>query len=119
MNSGGVRACLSPGKRAGLPGLVLMFSAFAAAQILPPGQLPSKPPQPGELGPAPANRPGAQSSPQSATNQPTNSDPAAIRVPVHYVLVPTTVIDKDNGNYINGLSATDFQLLDNSKTQKI
>jgi VWFA-related protein len=119
MNSGRVRACLSPGKRAGLPGLVLMFSAFAAAQILPPGQLPSKPPQPGELGPAPANRPGAQSSPQSATNQPTNSDPAAIRVPVHYVLVPTTVIDKDNGNYINGLSATDFQLLDNGKPQKI
>ncbi len=35
------------------------------------------------------------------------------------MLVPTTVVDKDNGNYINGLTAADFQLLDNDKPQKI
>jgi VWFA-related protein len=40
-------------------------------------------------------------------------------VKVRYVLVPTTVVDKDNGNYINGLTAADFQLLDNGKPQKI
>jgi VWFA-related protein len=119
MKSGPVRARLKLIMRAGLPGLLLMSSGFTAGQILPPGQLPPKPPQPGELGPAPGNRPSGQTSPQSATNQPSNGDDAAIRVPVHYVLVPTTVVDKDNGNYINGLNAADFQLLDNDKPQKI
>src|SRR5205085_9275340 len=98
MNIGRMRACLALRKRAGLPGLALMFATLAASQILPPGQLPSKPPQPGELGPASGNRPSTQPTARTATNQPTDSDPTAIRVPVRYVLVPTTVVDKDNGN---------------------
>jgi VWFA-related protein len=107
-----------------LAGLLLIFATLAVAQILPPGQLPPKPPQPGELGPGPAkSQPSAES---SRSNRQQTSDPAASAdvpmigsVKVRYVLVPTTVVDKDNGNYINGLTAADFQLLDNGKPQKI
>jgi len=104
-------------------GLVLICASLAAAQILPPGQLPPKPPQPGELGPGPAK---SQPSPESSrSNGEKIADPAVspdiptIGVRVRYVLVPTTVVDKDNGNYINGLTAADFQLLDNGKPQRI
>jgi len=37
---------------------------------------------------------------------------------VNYVTAPVTVYDK-NGNIVNGLTALDFQLLDNGKEQKI
>jgi VWFA-related protein len=42
-----------------------------------------------------------------------------IRVPVRYVLVPTTVLDPDGHGYVNGLSSSDFELLDNDKPQKV
>ena len=111
-------------RRTGLAGCVLSVATFAAAQILPPGQLPSKPPQPGELGspsdktPSTRTNTASHNSSDTAADQPAASDVIGT-VRVRYVLVPTTVIDKDNGNYINGLSASDFQLLDNDKPQKI
>ncbi len=108
-----------------LAGLALLFAGLASPQFLPPGQLPPKPPQPGELGPAPAkpsNQPGGEPNrqPGPPTDQPAGSDiPTIGSVRVRYVLVPTTVVDKDTGNYINGLSANDFQVLDNDKPQRI
>jgi VWFA-related protein len=110
-------------RRIELPGLLLIFTTFAAAQILPPGQLPPKPPQPGELGPERAKpQPSPESLPSNTQRTPDStagSDSSTIGVKVRYVLVPTTVVDKDNGNYINGLTAADFRLLDNGKPQKI
>jgi VWFA-related protein len=35
------------------------------------------------------------------------------------VLVPTTVFDPDGHGYVNGLTATDFQVFDNDKLQKV
>ncbi len=108
-----------------LAGLALLFGGLACPQFLPPGQLPAKPPQPGELGPAPvkpSNQPGSERNrqPGTATGQPGGSDiPTIGSVRVRYVLVPTTVVDKDTGNYINGLTASDFQVLDNGKPQRI
>lgn len=101
---------------------LLVVATVGLGQFLPPGQLPPKPPQPGQLGPAPekpSRSQSGQNNSSTAASQPIGSDPNAIRVPVHYVLVPTTVMDKDSGSYINGLSASDFQLLDNGKPQKI
>jgi VWFA-related protein len=123
MKSRRLNARLKLMRRAELAGL-LIFATLGVAQILPPGQLPPKPPQPGELGPGPAkSQPSPESSPSS--RQPTADPgsgpdlPTIGSVKVRYVLVPTTVVDKDNGNYINGLTAGDFQLLDNGKPQRI
>jgi len=93
-------------------GILLAPFATALAQLPQPGELSPQPPQPGQLAPARTNH-------NSGTDQPLNRTDTAIRVPVNYVLVPTTVIDKDTGSYINGLSASDFHLLDNDKAQKI
>ncbi|MFL6353637.1 MAG: VWA domain-containing protein [Bryobacteraceae bacterium] len=102
------------------PGLLLLCGAFAVAQFLPPGQLPPKPPQPGELGSGPPKGESPNAQPNRAADPTANSDTPTIgSVKVRYVLVPTTVVDKDNGDYINGLSASDFQLLDNDKPQRI
>jgi VWFA-related protein len=111
-------------RRAELSGLLVTFATLAVAQILPPGQLPPKPPQPGELGPGPAkSQPSPESLPSNRQQTPDPGSgpdvPTIGSVKVRYVLVPTTVVDKDNGNYINGLTAEDFQLLDNGKPQRI
>ena len=95
-----------------------------SAQALPPGQLPpAPPPPPGQLGPAPS------SSPDKSANQGKSSTIAVpgtasgsdepIRVPVRYVLVPTTVLDPDGHGYVNGLTAADFEVFDNDKPQKV
>ncbi len=104
----------------GSVGLLPLVAVLASSQILPPGQLPPKPPQPGQLG-TPSTGPSAQpnAQPGSTNDQPGSDVPTIGTVRVRYVLVPTTVVDKDNGNYINGLKAADFQLLDNDKPQKI
>jgi VWFA-related protein len=121
MKSRSLKAGLKLVRRGELPGLLLICGALAVAQFLPPGQVPPKPPQPGELGPGPAKgqppsfHPNGQPTPDPAAN----SDIPTIGVKVRYVLVPTTVVDKDNGDYINGLSASDFQLLDNDRPQRI
>jgi VWFA-related protein len=123
MESRRLNARLKLMRRIELPGLLLIFTTFAAAQILPPGQLPPKPPPPGELGPERAKpQPSPESLPSNTQRTPDStagSDSSTIGVKVRYVLVPTTVVDKDNGNYINGLTAADFRLLDNGKPQKI
>lgn len=106
-----------------LPGslvLLLLFAVLASSQILPPGQLPPKPRQPGQLGtPSTGSSTQRNAQPGSTSDQPGSDVPTIGSVRVRYVLVPTTVVDKDNGNYINGLRAADFQLLDNDKPQKI
>jgi len=92
----------------------LLVSA-GAAQVLPPGQLPpEKPPQPGQLGPPASKLPDDT----GATAEGTASSPT-FRVNRKLVFVPTTVTDKRTGNYIDGLTARDFELYDNDKPQKI
>jgi VWFA-related protein len=121
MKSRSLKAGLKLVRRGELPGLLLICGALAVAQFLPPGQVPPKPPQPGELGPGPAKGqpPSSQPNGQPTPDPAANSDIPTIGVKVRYVLVPTTVVDKDNGDYINGLSASDFQLLDNDRPQRI
>ncbi|MGI8961192.1 MAG: VWA domain-containing protein [Bryobacteraceae bacterium] len=123
MKSRPLRAGLKLMRRGELPGLLLICGALAMAQLLPPGQVPTKPPQPGELGSGPPKGQSENSSQSSGQQTPdaaaTADIPTIGSVKVRYVLVPTTVVDKDNGDYINGLTAADFQLLDNDKPQRI
>lgn len=103
------------------------ISTALFAQTLPPGQLPpGPPPQPGQLGPPPKTLPANKPEPPSKSEVPpgsvaddVNTSDQTIRVPVRYVLVPTTVLDPDGHGYVNGLQTTDFELLDNNKPQKI
>jgi VWFA-related protein len=103
------------------------ISTALFAQTLPPGQLPpGPPPQPGQLGPAPKKLPANTPEPPPKSEVPPGSvaddvNPSSdtIRIPVRYVLVPTTVLDPDGHGYVNGLQTTDFELLDNNKPQKI
>ncbi len=101
-----------------------------SGQTLPPGSLPpGPPPQPGQLGPPPEKlpdtgpdtntNPGAASPAAQPGNEPLPNSGDVIRVPVHNVLVPTTVLDPDGHGYVNGLKASDFELLDNDRPQKI
>lgn len=107
--------------------LLSAISTALCAQALPPGQLPpGPPPQPGQLGPAPKKLPANTPEPPPKSEVPPGSaaddiNPAdnPIRIPVRYVLVPTTVLDPDGHGYVNGLQTTDFELLDNGKPQKI
>ena len=91
-----------------------------AAQITP-GQLPpGPPPAPGQLGTEPKKP--AEKAPEGSKSQKPEQMPSGadvIRVPVEYVLVPTTVLDPDGHGYVNGLSAGDFEILDNGKPQKV
>jgi VWFA-related protein len=95
------------------------------AQTLPPGQLPpGPPPQPGQLGPAPEKLPRSEPEPPPRSDEPApqpveGASPDTIRVPVRYVLVPTTVLDPDGHGYVNGLEAKDFEVYDNKKLQKV
>ena len=107
----------------GLKTLVFTFligSSVSFAQIPLPGQVPDTPPQPGQVAPKtePKTQPGANTQPE----QPVESDADVsnlIRVGVRYVLVPTTVIEKSTGGYVNGLAIKDFEVYDNGKLQKI
>src|SRR5438128_212779 len=90
-------------------GLVFLFAAVASAQLLP-GQVPAgPPPQPGQLGPPPKKLPPSTPEPPPRSVDPGSGTDATnssdlIRVPVRYVLVPTTVLDPDGHGYVNGLS---------------
>jgi VWFA-related protein len=98
--------------------LVLALGITGEAQTLPPGQLPpGPPPQPGQLGPA---------KPPPSTDSRASGDAPAIAgsttipgVTTQYVLVPTSVFDPDRHGYVNGLTASQFELYDNDKLQKI
>lgn len=104
---------------------VVLFCAvvsFGFAQILPPGQLPAgPPPQPGQLGPAPATLPKSAPEPPPQSTEPVEQTPSGqpFGITTRYVLVPTTVLDPDGHGYVNGLAASDFQVLDNDKPQKV
>jgi VWFA-related protein len=89
---------------------------------LPPGQLPpGPPPQPGQLGPAPAKLPKSTPEPPPKSTEPveTSSSNPTFTVMGRDVLVPTTVFDPDGHGYVNGLSAGDFEVMDNDKPQRV
>jgi VWFA-related protein len=90
---------------------------FLNAQIVP-GQLPDgPPPQPGQLQP-----PAAKPKPATDAKQdqkPSTFEKPDIRVTTRTVLVPTSVLDPDGHGYVNGLEASDFEVLDNDKRQKV
>jgi VWFA-related protein len=95
------------------------------AQLLP-SQLPPGPPaQPGQLGPAPKTSTPDTAAPAPEVNAPVpqpfggdDNDPT-FRSSIHYVLVPTSVLDPDGHGYVNGLSANNFEIYDNDKPQKV
>ncbi len=106
--------------------LLLAMGTTAVAQTLPPGQLPpGPPPQPGQLGPAPKKLPPSTPESPGATVEPADSDGSttpgnpAFTTTIRYVLVPTSVLDPDGHGYVNGLAASDFEVYDNNKLQKI
>lgn len=102
-------------------GLLIGMAIAGIAQSLPPGQLPPQPAPPGELGP-PAAKPGKISNPLPpkpvipAPSKAGENSPTFI-TNTRVVFAPTTVTD--NGNYVNGLRRSDFQLFDNDKLQKV
>jgi hypothetical protein len=103
--------------------LSLAVSLHTANGQLVPGQMPSGPPaQPGQVdtqpkkAPTPADKPDQNAKP-STFQAP--DDPNTIRVRTETVLVPTSVLDPDGHGYVNGLQASDFEVLDNDKPQKV
>src|SRR4051812_48005004 len=107
---------------------ILAFGLFATAvgaiAQLTPGQLPAGPPaQPGQLGTEPRKAPEKAPPPSAKTDQTTTTrlptGEGVIRAGVENVLVPTTVLDPDGHGYVNGLSTSDFEVLDNGKPQKV
>jgi VWFA-related protein len=107
-----------------LAGGLLVATAIGAIAQLTPGQLPPGPPaQPGQLSTEPRKAPEKTTPPpakgngSAATQDPTGE--GVIRTGVENVLVPTTVLDPDGHGYVNGLSARDFEILDNGKPQKV
>ncbi len=112
-------------RRAALPMVALITAAFAMGQVPPPGQNPTGPPaQPGQLG-APDTTPKNNSNPTTKEGESTavvpgdNGDYTLPGVTVRYVLVPTTVFDRDGHGYVNGLTVKDFTVYDNNQPQKI
>jgi VWFA-related protein len=90
------------------------------AQLVP-GQLPPGPPaQPGQVttepkkAAPPAQNPGPNPKPSTFDAQAPD-----IRVTTRTVLVPTSVLDPEKKGYLNGLEASDFEVLDNEQPQKV
>lgn len=98
-------------------GLIAFFCSLAIAQLPPPGQRPPTRIQPGEVAPKSESKPQQATPAPTAPAQPEEQDTVLGRSTTQQVLVPTTVTDK--GNYVNGLSISDFQLFDNGKLQRI
>jgi len=107
--------------------LLLITVPMAFAQTVTPGTLPpGPPPQPGQLGPPPKTLPANATQPVAPGSTDPDADTASanpgdykIRTTIRNVLVPTTVFDPDGHGYVNGLTTSDFALLDNGKPQKI
>lgn len=104
-----------------IAGLLLGISIAGFSQTLPPGQLPPEPAPPGQLGPPPA-KPSKVENPLPPKPQIPPPSKAGENSPTfvetkRLVFAPTTVTD--NGNYVNGLNRSDFQLFDNDKLQTI
>jgi VWFA-related protein len=114
------------------PGVLLVIGVCLAAGILAwaqivPGQLPKTPvapPQPGQLAPEeqvkPAESKPAAGAPAAVDDAPTfEKDQIIGRSGTSRVVVPTTVLDPDGHGYVRGLKASDFEVLDNGKPQKL
>jgi VWFA-related protein len=105
--------------------LAIGASGTLLAQIVP-GQLPpAGPPKPGQLADDP-NKPAKDktTTPDKDTSAPpedtaAGGDQPTFHATVRRVVVPTTVLDPDGHGYVTGLKATDFELYDNNKPQKI
>ena len=106
-----VRACLTAS----------FFGMLASAQIVP-GQLPpTGPPKPGQLADEPS-KPAADKSAipdKDSADAPTFQKKSDFNITVRRVVVPTTVLDPDGHGYVTGLKASDFELYDNNRMQKV
>jgi VWFA-related protein len=104
---------------------VLLSIGCAYAQLVP-GQLPPGPPAaPGQVNtdtkkapPAPAEDAPSTFTPPSpiAADLAKKSD---FNITTQRILVPTSVLDPDGHGYVNGLQASDFEVLDNDKPQRV
>jgi len=91
-----------------------------SAQIVPGELPPTGPPKPGQLAAQPT-KPAADTAAaaKDASDTPTFQKNSDIKVTTRLVVVPTTVLDPDGHGYVTGLKASDFELLDNNRMQKI
>ncbi len=111
-----VSTCLAAG--------ILAWSQIIPGQ-LPPGPPPG-PPKPGQLAPDEDSGKPTQVKPATKDNtagatddKPTFNKKSDIVVTTSRVVVPTTVLDPDGHGYVTGLKASDFEVYDNDKPQKI
>lgn len=109
-----------------LPRQFFLISTFALSLgvsngQLVPGKLPDgPPPQPGQVTPdKKKTTPAAPASDQNARPSTFEAEKADIRISTQTVLVPTSVLDPDGHGYVNGLQASDFEVLDNDKPQRV
>src|SRR5665213_576051 len=70
---------------------------------------------------APAQAPAVQTAPQQNGSQPQQGAPGTFTMRVHTDIVLTNVVvrDKKTGEVVKGLKASDFQIYENNKLQKI
>jgi VWFA-related protein len=101
-------------KRAGTTRLVLLFSIAAAAVCGVVAVLGAQTPTKQSVQSAPPAQPQEG---QLQASQPSDDD-LTFKTSVKEVMAPVTVTDQ-KGNVVNGLTALDFQLLDNGKPQTI
>jgi VWFA-related protein len=109
-----------------VPRQLFLISTFALslgvinAQLVP-GKLPDgPPPQPGQVtSDKKKTAPAATPSDQNARPSTFEAEKADIRISTQTVLVPTSVLDPDGHGYVNGLQASDFEVLDNDKPQRV
>lgn len=101
-------------KREGTMRLALLFSIAAAAVCGVVAVLGAQTPTKQSVQSAPPAQPQAS---QPQASQPSDDD-LTFKTSVKEVLAPVTVTTRD-GNMVNGLTALDFQLLDNGKPQTV
>jgi VWFA-related protein len=101
--------------------LALVCSAGCLVAQIVPGQLPSgPPPQPGQLQPPDAKpKPAPAAAKPDQAQAPSTFEKPDIKTSLRLVLVPTSVLDPDGHGYVNGLQASQFEVLDNGKAQKV
>jgi VWFA-related protein len=103
----------------------LLLSLSSAYSQLVPGQLPPGPPAaPGQINtdtkkPAPAETPSTFTPSTSSKLGEQLAQKSDFNLKVQTVLVPTSVLDPDGHGYVNGLQASDFEVLDNDKPQRV